>query len=191
MSSSDVKSRLDVTGNQKNLAVVQDEWKSFFTNLADFLYWQRGEDIFVKTGSTTIAASILNTALPDLVAVAGEEWDVLAMWVIDTGAIDVMDAARFAIVSGDEISAGSIADKFLPLSKSLTGTAFTTGTQTYNFWQWPATLSDIGMATLLNQTPRVRKITATQRVLRVWFNTTATVGNRILTVWAYVRRRQI
>jgi hypothetical protein len=191
--SGDVKPRSDYKTFHDQLEVLRDpSWFPFFSQLQDFFRWQRGEDVIVKTVSSTPAANTANQIVGTLSPQAGEEWDLIAAWVLDSAAKDPADTVVFFITDADEDSSFGA----FPLSSN--GGAINTGEQfvysslTQNMWKWPNTLSDRGMSQPAEGSHfTLRKVNLQSRALIAQISTTATVGARTTTLYAWVRHRVV
>jgi hypothetical protein len=189
MSQSDVKSILDIANIQKQRPMLGQEWDSLLPKLIEFWYWYRGEDIILKQNASVALAASQTAFKWDVALIPstggiflGEEWDILQAWLVDEANKDPADSVAWAIV-GDVTN--------LPLTLFRTGSAITmpAGT-TYIYWTFPNITTDISNSP--QNVPYIDKIRLRKgRELAAFQTTTATAGNRTISSYVYLRRRQI
>jgi hypothetical protein len=189
MSQSEVKSILDIANIQKQRPTLGQEWSPLLAKLVEFWYWQRGEDVFIKANSS-VALGASQTAFSWDVALIpsqpggqfmGEEWDLICAWLVDENNKDPADSVLFAL-AGDAVFSYP-----LPLTVFRTGTGLTFGGVGRNYWSYPSFFDVQNPDGFMQNTIKLRK----GRELVAYNTTTATAGNRSISTYAYLRRRQI
>jgi hypothetical protein len=157
--------------------------------IADFADWYRGEDILIATASVNLAASQSDQTLNGLQPPDGEEWEILALWVIDSAAIDGNDTVSFYLLCTVE---NSNSFGVVPLTGKTGGSKGNYNSTSLSFWTWPNQMTT--QVTTAQETLRLRRIggpTGGVRAIGASATTTATVGTRAFRVFAWVRRRRI
>jgi hypothetical protein len=156
----------------------------------------RVPDAIIKNsgGTFTIAPGSSNAVIGPLAPPLNppEEWEILMAWVIDTAHIDQLDTVTFYYTFPDEDNnIGAVPLNVSPGVANSRGGQATFAGALFNYWRWPATISD----TTEGPSPVVplllRKVALQNRSLQAQMNTTATAGNRIAYIAAYLRRRVV
>jgi hypothetical protein len=165
---------------------VPQDLNKLLQGLYDMLDWQRGEDITVNS-ATAVSQTASQTSQPgpSLVPPDGEEWEVLAVWVLDGAKIDQGDSV--GIMLYDQNMGTNPVDL-----QSFSNTGFLGANSAANIWAWPNTVADrrnipyfpIRLRVINPALSYTRKITTL-------LTTSAVVGTRSFRAQGFVRRRLI